>query len=121
MADKEKLYWIGRGTIQIGGKSYKKNSLLPDPPKDKKLLEKWEKDVENWKKAGLVSSSAVPMTTSGNDDDSVLKKQVKEVSAKLKESEASVSKLEEEKAALEETVKKLTSENEELRKVAGGA
>lgn len=98
------LFFKGPGHISvdgepiISGKLIKANSLTEEDAK--KLID-----------ADMVTDG-IPELDSDKDSD--VKKQVKNLSAKLKEESAKVSEL-------EEQVKKLTSENEELRKVAGGA
>jgi cell division protein FtsB len=103
----EKLFWIGKGTVKVGGKLYATGKEIPADKIDPKKVEKWLSE-------GLVSNAAVAIKPAAHDPKAEAK--IEKLKAKIKEMKAEAKKGTgpcEECPKKDETIAALQTDNDE--------
>jgi hypothetical protein len=114
VAAKERIYWIGKGVVSIGGKKYGKGEEIPADQVDKKTLEAWEK-------ADLISNIPVALRADASEAknlDRIRELEIEVSKAKTlrtvnKDLKKKLTKAEKDNEDLEKENKTLTTDNQE--------
>lgn len=98
MANKDELYWIAPGVVQVDGKDYGIDTALPVGKIEKDLLDKWKKQGKVGAKIAAVSSDISAKLKEAND-------KIKELESDLAEANETIAGFEKELADLNELMK----------------